>query len=220
LRVEPDSQTFREDVSPDHFQGYEARFRRPSSANRSRQDDGRENRRRGRGGGALGLGGSGRKVMRRYRTRVRANARRLSTVRSMELMASRRLHDYRHRRSRALVQQSDWSRIPPVRRGEGRSELVRSFDPAGEETVFFPRVTIWQSSNVLQMCHGATRNEVTRNASGQRKQRWPANGPLAARKSWPLSDWPPRFHSREKAYSGRAGRIRNLAISTGCARFL
>ena len=53
----------------------------------------------------LGLGGSGRKVMRRYRTRVRANARRLSTFRSVELMASRRLHDYRHRRSRALVQQ-------------------------------------------------------------------------------------------------------------------
>lgn len=73
-----------------------------------------------------------------------------------------------------------------MRRGEGCSELVRSFDPAGEETVFFPRVTIWQSSNVLQMCHGATRNDVTRNASGQRKQRWPANGPLAARKSWPL----------------------------------
>jgi hypothetical protein len=27
-----------------------------------------------------------------------------------------------------------------VRRGEGRSELVRSFDPAAEETVFFPRL--------------------------------------------------------------------------------
>jgi hypothetical protein len=27
-----------------------------------------------------------------------------------------------------------------VRRSEGRSELVRSFDPAAEETVFFPRL--------------------------------------------------------------------------------
>ena len=27
-----------------------------------------------------------------------------------------------------------------VRRGEGRSELARSFDPAAEETVFFPRL--------------------------------------------------------------------------------
>jgi hypothetical protein len=27
-----------------------------------------------------------------------------------------------------------------VRRGEGRSELVRSFDPAADETVFFPRL--------------------------------------------------------------------------------
>ena len=27
-----------------------------------------------------------------------------------------------------------------VRRGEGRSELIRSFDPAAEETVFFPRL--------------------------------------------------------------------------------
>ena len=27
-----------------------------------------------------------------------------------------------------------------VRRGEGRSELVRSFDPAAEEIVFFPRL--------------------------------------------------------------------------------
>jgi hypothetical protein len=27
-----------------------------------------------------------------------------------------------------------------VRRGEGRSELVRSFDQAAEETVFFPRL--------------------------------------------------------------------------------
>jgi hypothetical protein len=26
-----------------------------------------------------------------------------------------------------------------VRRGEGRSELVRTFDPAADETVFFPR---------------------------------------------------------------------------------
>jgi hypothetical protein len=27
-----------------------------------------------------------------------------------------------------------------VRRGEGRSELVRTFDPAADETVFFPRL--------------------------------------------------------------------------------
>lgn len=27
-----------------------------------------------------------------------------------------------------------------VRRGEGRSELIRSFDPAAEATVFFPRL--------------------------------------------------------------------------------
>ena len=27
-----------------------------------------------------------------------------------------------------------------VRRGEGGSELVRSFDPTAEETVFFPRI--------------------------------------------------------------------------------
>ena len=27
-----------------------------------------------------------------------------------------------------------------VRRGDGRSELLRSFDPAAEETVFFPRL--------------------------------------------------------------------------------
>jgi hypothetical protein len=27
-----------------------------------------------------------------------------------------------------------------VRRRDGRSELVRSFDPAAEETVFFPRL--------------------------------------------------------------------------------
>jgi hypothetical protein len=27
-----------------------------------------------------------------------------------------------------------------VRKGEGRSELIRSFDPAAEETVFFPRL--------------------------------------------------------------------------------
>ena len=27
-----------------------------------------------------------------------------------------------------------------VRRGEGRSELIRSFDLAAEETVFFPRL--------------------------------------------------------------------------------
>jgi hypothetical protein len=27
-----------------------------------------------------------------------------------------------------------------VRRGEGRSERIRSFDPAAEETVFFPRL--------------------------------------------------------------------------------
>jgi hypothetical protein len=27
-----------------------------------------------------------------------------------------------------------------VRRGKGRSELIRSFDPAAEETVFFPRL--------------------------------------------------------------------------------
>jgi hypothetical protein len=27
-----------------------------------------------------------------------------------------------------------------VRRGEGRSELVRTFDPTAEETVFFPRL--------------------------------------------------------------------------------
>jgi hypothetical protein len=27
-----------------------------------------------------------------------------------------------------------------VRRGEGRSELIRSFDPSAEETVFFPRL--------------------------------------------------------------------------------
>jgi hypothetical protein len=27
-----------------------------------------------------------------------------------------------------------------VRRGEGRSELIRSFDPTAEETVFFPRL--------------------------------------------------------------------------------
>ena len=27
-----------------------------------------------------------------------------------------------------------------VRRGEGRSELIRSFDPTCEETVFFPRL--------------------------------------------------------------------------------
>jgi hypothetical protein len=27
-----------------------------------------------------------------------------------------------------------------VRRGEGRSELVRSFDPTAEETVFYPRL--------------------------------------------------------------------------------
>jgi hypothetical protein len=27
-----------------------------------------------------------------------------------------------------------------VRRDEGRSELIRSFDPAAEETVFFPRL--------------------------------------------------------------------------------
>ena len=27
-----------------------------------------------------------------------------------------------------------------VRRGDGRSELIRSFDPAAEETVFFPRL--------------------------------------------------------------------------------
>jgi hypothetical protein len=27
-----------------------------------------------------------------------------------------------------------------VRRGEGRTELIRSFDPAAEETVFFPRL--------------------------------------------------------------------------------
>lgn len=27
-----------------------------------------------------------------------------------------------------------------VRRGEGRSELIRTFDPAAEETVFLPRL--------------------------------------------------------------------------------
>ena len=27
-----------------------------------------------------------------------------------------------------------------VRQGDGRSELIRSFDPAAEETVFFPRL--------------------------------------------------------------------------------
>jgi hypothetical protein len=27
-----------------------------------------------------------------------------------------------------------------VRNGEGRSELIRSFDPAAEETMFFPRL--------------------------------------------------------------------------------
>jgi len=27
-----------------------------------------------------------------------------------------------------------------VRRGEGRAELVRSFDPAAEETIFYPRL--------------------------------------------------------------------------------
>jgi hypothetical protein len=27
-----------------------------------------------------------------------------------------------------------------VRSGEGRSELIRSFDPAAEETMFFPRL--------------------------------------------------------------------------------
>jgi hypothetical protein len=27
-----------------------------------------------------------------------------------------------------------------VRRGEGRSELIRTFDPEAEETVFFPRL--------------------------------------------------------------------------------
>jgi hypothetical protein len=27
-----------------------------------------------------------------------------------------------------------------VRRGQGRSELIRSFDPAAAETVFFPRL--------------------------------------------------------------------------------
>jgi hypothetical protein len=27
-----------------------------------------------------------------------------------------------------------------VRRGEGRSQLIRDFDPAAEETVFFPRL--------------------------------------------------------------------------------
>jgi hypothetical protein len=27
-----------------------------------------------------------------------------------------------------------------ARRGEGRSELIRSFDPSAEETVFFPRL--------------------------------------------------------------------------------
>jgi hypothetical protein len=27
-----------------------------------------------------------------------------------------------------------------VRRGEGRSGLIRSFDPSAEETVFFPRL--------------------------------------------------------------------------------
>jgi hypothetical protein len=27
-----------------------------------------------------------------------------------------------------------------VRRGEGRSEMIRSFDPTAEETVFFPRL--------------------------------------------------------------------------------
>jgi hypothetical protein len=27
-----------------------------------------------------------------------------------------------------------------VRRGEGRSELIRSFDPAAEETIFYPRL--------------------------------------------------------------------------------
>ena len=27
-----------------------------------------------------------------------------------------------------------------VRRGDDRSELIRSFDPAAEETVFFPRL--------------------------------------------------------------------------------
>jgi hypothetical protein len=27
-----------------------------------------------------------------------------------------------------------------VRKGEGRSELVRAFDPAAEETLFFPRL--------------------------------------------------------------------------------
>ena len=27
-----------------------------------------------------------------------------------------------------------------VRRGEGRSELIRTFDPTAEETVFFPRL--------------------------------------------------------------------------------
>jgi hypothetical protein len=27
-----------------------------------------------------------------------------------------------------------------VRRSEGRSELIRNFDPAAEETVFFPRL--------------------------------------------------------------------------------
>lgn len=27
-----------------------------------------------------------------------------------------------------------------VRRGEGRSELIRSFDPAAKEMVFFPRL--------------------------------------------------------------------------------
>jgi hypothetical protein len=30
--------------------------------------------------------------------------------------------------------------IAAVRRGEGRSELIRSFDAAAEETVFFPRL--------------------------------------------------------------------------------
>jgi hypothetical protein len=27
-----------------------------------------------------------------------------------------------------------------MRRGEGRSELIRTFDPTAEETVFFPRL--------------------------------------------------------------------------------
>jgi hypothetical protein len=27
-----------------------------------------------------------------------------------------------------------------VRQGEGRSELIRSFDPAAEETIFYPRL--------------------------------------------------------------------------------